>query len=83
MVDDQDGCEWVHVFSGTGSPGSPGQRAVKRLLLLLLLEEQSIEMTQKRHVQTSPNVACEAVTVAPSSSSSAEIGYVLPVPRMT
>jgi len=53
------------------------------LLLLLLLEEQSIEMTQKRHVQTSPNVACEAVTVAPSSSSSAEIGYVLPVPRMT
>ena len=64
MVDDQDGCEWVHVFSGTGSPGSPGQRAVKRLLLLLLLlEEQSIEMTQERHVQTSPNVACDRGSV--------------------
>jgi len=66
MVDDQNGCEWVHVFSGTGSPGSPGQRAVKRLLLLLLLlllEEQSIEMTQERRVQTSPNVACDRGTV--------------------
>jgi len=51
-------------FSGTGSPGSPGQRAVKRLLLLLLLlEEQSIEMTQERHVQTSPNLACDRGSV--------------------
>jgi len=33
MVDDQDRCEWVIVSSGTGSPGSPGQRAVRQLLL--------------------------------------------------
>ena len=33
MSDDQDGCEWVSVSSGT-YPGSPGQKAVKRLLLL-------------------------------------------------
>ena len=31
MSDDQDGCEWVNVSSGTGLPGSPGQKAVKRL----------------------------------------------------
>ena len=31
MSDDQDGCEWVNVSSGTGHPGSPGQKAVKRL----------------------------------------------------
>ena len=30
MVDEQEGCEWIDVSSGTGSPGSPGQRAVKR-----------------------------------------------------
>ena len=28
MSDDQDGCEWVNVSSGTGLPG---QKAVKRL----------------------------------------------------
>jgi len=26
IVDDQDWGEWVNVSSGTGSPGSPGQR---------------------------------------------------------
>jgi len=31
MSDDPDGCEWVNVSSGTGLPGSPGQKAVKRL----------------------------------------------------
>ena len=30
MSDDQDGCEWVSVSSGTGLPGT-GQKAVKRL----------------------------------------------------
>jgi len=33
MVDDQDRCEWVNVFSGTGSLGSARQRAVKWLYL--------------------------------------------------
>ena len=31
MSDDQDGCECVNVSSGTGLPGSPGPKAVKRL----------------------------------------------------
>ena len=32
MFDDQDGCEWVNVSSGTGLPyTTPGQKAVKRL----------------------------------------------------
>jgi len=31
MSDDPDGCEWVNVSSGTGLPGGPGQKAVKRL----------------------------------------------------
>ena len=35
MVDDQNRCEWVNVSSGTAHPGSPRQRAIKRLLLLL------------------------------------------------
>ena len=34
LDDDQDG-GWVSVSSGTAHLGSPGQRAVKRLLLLL------------------------------------------------
>jgi len=29
--------EWVSVSSGTGYPGSPGTKAVKRLLFLLLM----------------------------------------------
>jgi len=37
MSDDQDGCEWVNVSSGT-SPGSLGQRAVKRLCMLCHIE---------------------------------------------
>jgi len=31
MSDDQDGCDWVSVSSGTGLPGCPGLKAVKRL----------------------------------------------------
>jgi len=31
MFDDQDGCEWVSVSFGTGLPGFPGPKAVKRL----------------------------------------------------
>jgi len=31
MSDDQGGCEWVNVSSGTGLLGSPGRKAVKRL----------------------------------------------------
>jgi len=27
----KDGCDWVNVSSGAGLPGSPGQKAVKRL----------------------------------------------------
>jgi len=33
MVCDQDRCEWVNVSSGTAHLDSPGQRAVKQLLL--------------------------------------------------
>jgi len=33
MSDDQDGCEWVSVPSGTGLPGLSRTRAVKRLCL--------------------------------------------------
>ena len=25
MIDDHDRCEWVDIYSGTGSPGCPGQ----------------------------------------------------------
>ena len=31
MSDDQDGCEWVSVPSGTGIPGLSQTKAVKRL----------------------------------------------------
>ena len=31
MSGDQDGCEWVSVSFGTGLPGFPGPKAVKRL----------------------------------------------------
>jgi len=44
MSDDQDGCEWVNVSSGTGLPGSPGQKAVKRLFVCVCVtanEKQS------------------------------------------
>jgi len=37
MSDDQDECEWVSVSSGTGSLGSPGQRAVKRVCVFVCL----------------------------------------------
>ena len=33
MSDDQDGCEWVNVSSGTGLPG---QKAIKRLCVCVL-----------------------------------------------
>ena len=39
MSDDQDECEWVKVFSGT--PGSPGQKAVKRLCVCYILTENA------------------------------------------
>jgi len=42
MVDHQDRHEWVSVSSGTSSPGSPRQKAVKHLLLLLFLVLQSV-----------------------------------------
>ena len=43
MSDDQDECEWVKVSSGT--PGSPGQKAVKRLCVCvcyILTENASV-----------------------------------------
>jgi len=33
MSDDQDGCEWVNVSSGTAYLGSPGQKVVIQLSL--------------------------------------------------
>jgi len=41
MVDEQEGCEWMDVSSGTGSqPGSPGQRAVKRSCVCEAIHER-------------------------------------------
>jgi len=40
MSGDEDGCEWENVSSGTGHPGSPGPKAVKRLFLCMLLHVQ-------------------------------------------
>ena len=37
MSDDQDGCEWVSVSSGTGLPGCPGPKAVKRLCVVCVI----------------------------------------------
>jgi len=45
----------VNVSSGTGSKGSPGQRAVKRLLLLLLLLQV---MTSYQENTTKQPVEC-------------------------
>jgi len=39
MSDDQDGCEWVNVSSGTGLTGSPGQKAVKQLCVCVCTGE--------------------------------------------
>jgi len=36
MSVEQDGCEWVNVSSGTGPPGSPGQRTVTRVCVRVL-----------------------------------------------
>ena len=36
MSDDQDGCEWVSVSSGTGLPGLSRTKAVKRLCVCKL-----------------------------------------------
>jgi len=43
MSDDQDGCEWANVSSGTGLPGSPGQKAVKRLCVCVCMAAVSNE----------------------------------------
>jgi len=44
MFYDQDGSEWVNVSSGTGLPGSPGQKAVKRLCVCVNLTTTSDEL---------------------------------------
>jgi len=36
MSDDQDGCEWVSVSSGTGLPGLSRTKAVKQLCVCVL-----------------------------------------------
>jgi len=38
MSDEQDGCERVNVSFGTSLPGSPGQKAVKRLCVCVSLK---------------------------------------------
>ena len=42
MSGDQDGCEWVSVSSGTGLPGSPGPKAVKRLCVCVCVCDDTI-----------------------------------------
>jgi len=46
MADDQDGCEWMNVSSRISPPGSPGQRAVKRLLLLLFCYDARLHIAE-------------------------------------
>jgi len=36
MSDDQDGCEWVSISSGTGLPGLSRTKALKRLCVCVL-----------------------------------------------
>ena len=58
MVDDQDGCEWVNVSSGTGSSGqfrTKGRKTVIVVILLLSLvitdlsAECTFTLTQTQH----------------------------------
>ena len=45
MSDDQDGCEWVNVSSGTIlPPGRPGQRAIKWLCECVCVCHLAVEM---------------------------------------
>ena len=37
MADDQDGCEWVDVSSGTGSPMQSRQKTVKQLCMCVYI----------------------------------------------
>ena len=58
MSVEQDGCEWVNVSSGTGPPGSPGQRTVTRCVCacyLLTVRWYGTEWTGK--------VMCDCVQV--------------------
>ena len=41
MSDDQDGCEWVSVSSGTSHLGSPAPTAVKRLCVCVFMRGKS------------------------------------------
>jgi len=36
MIDDQDRCEWMNVFSGTGSPGSSRTKGHKTVVVVLV-----------------------------------------------
>jgi len=59
-------------------PGSPGQRAVKRLLLLLCL---SAHIFERPHVQTLQNSLYMLLAVAQSSGDEATVCYILPFCR--
>jgi len=50
MSDDQDGCEWVNVSSGTGLTGSPGQKAVKQLCVCVCVHRGKFEVVQAHSV---------------------------------
>ena len=39
MSDDQVGCEWVNVSSGTGLPGLSRTKAIKRSCVCVLVKE--------------------------------------------
>jgi len=44
MVNDHERCEWVNVSSGTSSPKKSGQRAVKWLLLMMMIFSSSCKL---------------------------------------
>ena len=43
----RDGCEWVNVSSGTGLPGLPGQKAIKRLCVCVCVGDLEILHTER------------------------------------
>ena len=55
MSDDQDGCEWVNVSSGTGPPGSPGSKAVKRLCVCVCMLSGTTRVSRYQKGKTNLN----------------------------
>ena len=64
MSDDPDGCEWVNVSSGTGLyPGSPGQKAVKRLCVCVCVCGFSVIFPNAGHFSLTAGVVAGLANV--------------------